>query len=103
MIILIKKIFNYQIIIGYLILLLVGVSLILPAQSDSFSYFEQENNQSLFEFQTQELEKDTKADPEAILKNLFDKQQFAYDQNQLSSFQNTLTSKFNFYSWSQAP
>ena len=103
MIILSKKILNYQRIIGNLILLLIGLCLMLPAQSENFSYFEKENNQSFRELQTKEIEKDVKVKIAALLTNPSDQSQFVFDQNKHSFFQNKLIAQFNFYFWSQAP
>jgi hypothetical protein len=103
MIVLSKKILNYQRITGNLILLLIGLCLMLPAQSESFSYIEKENNQSFRELQTKEIEKDVRVKIAALLTNPSDQSQFVYDQNKPSFFQNKLTAQFNFYSWSQGP
>jgi type III secretory pathway component EscR len=103
MIILIKKIFNYQKIFSNLILLVVGLCLMFPAQSENFSYFQKENNQSSLELQTTKVEKDAKIEVDVFLTNLLDENQFAYNQNQASYSQNEITLPFNFYSWSQAP
>lgn len=103
MIILIKKIFNYQKIFSNLILLVVGLCLMFPAQSENFSYFQKENNQSCLELQTTKVEKDAKIEVDVFLPNLLDENQFAYNQNQASYSQNEITLPFNFYSWSQAP